>query len=351
MKHLHRLLLLVASAAFFIASAQAQNVGTVTDHAIAVGRGAGVQGFRSLICGNTQVPIGQTASDPICAALSGDVTMTAAGVTAIGANKVTNSQLATMTANTTKCNATAGTAAPTDCNQATMRTNLALVPGTNVQAWDADLDCLAALATNGIVARTGAGTCVATAVSSTDGALALWNGTAGTALKNSVVNADPTTGKLSKTGGGGIPIEASNTSSAACSGCVGEYLDNPVGGGATAGTTVPGGGAVTNVNTLSLGAGDWMVSCGVIISPNATLTGLTEVHTSLSTDGISLTGSNFGGPNAEHVAWIDNQAQIRMVGPARWNNSSTRTVYCNQKLTYSGGSALVQSWMFAYRFH
>lgn len=158
-----------------------------------------------------------------------------------------------------------------------------------------------------------------------------------------------TTGALSNTSG--IAITASNTNANACSGCIGDYVDNPVGGGATAGTTVPGSGAVTNVNTLSLGAGDWMVSCGVNILPNATLIGLTEVHTSLSTDGSSLTGSNYGGPNAEHLAWQDNQAQIRMVGPARWNNSSTRTVYCNQKLTYSGGSALVQSWMFAYRFH
>lgn len=41
------------------------------------------------------------------------------------------------------------------------RTNLGLAIGTNVQAWDADLDCLAALASTGVLKRTGAGTCAA----------------------------------------------------------------------------------------------------------------------------------------------------------------------------------------------
>jgi hypothetical protein len=38
------------------------------------------------------------------------------------------------------------------------RTNLGLVPGTNVQVWDADLDAVAGLSSTGIIARTGAGT-------------------------------------------------------------------------------------------------------------------------------------------------------------------------------------------------
>ena len=42
---------------------------------------------------------------------------------------------------------------------AAARTNLGVAIGTAVQAWDADLDCLAALSSAGLAARTGAGTC------------------------------------------------------------------------------------------------------------------------------------------------------------------------------------------------
>jgi hypothetical protein len=57
MNYLHRLLLVLASAGFFIASAQAQNGGTVTNHAVPVGKGPGVSGFTSVAPGATGVPL------------------------------------------------------------------------------------------------------------------------------------------------------------------------------------------------------------------------------------------------------------------------------------------------------
>jgi hypothetical protein len=173
MKYAHKLFA-VASAAFFIAlPAFAQNTGTVTANAFAVGQGAVKTGFASVLCTQAQIAIGQNAAKPICQSLTGDVTITAAGVTTIGANKVTNSQLNTMAANTTKCNSTGGTANPTDCTASTMRTNMGVVIGTNVEAWDNDLDCVAALSSTGVISRTGSGTCSA-------GALALSGLAAGT---------------------------------------------------------------------------------------------------------------------------------------------------------------------------
>lgn len=87
-------LLTAASAAFFVAGAvQAQTSGTVTNHAFAIGKGAGQTGFTSLLCGSAQLAVGQSAADPICRTVTGDVTITAGGVTAIGATKVTSAML------------------------------------------------------------------------------------------------------------------------------------------------------------------------------------------------------------------------------------------------------------------
>lgn len=210
-------LIAVAYAAFFVVPAQAQTSGTVTNHAFAIGKGPGQTGFTSLLCAATQLAVGQSAANPACKALSGDITMDADGVTAIGANKVTNGMLrqsgalsligrsanstgnvadisavagsgcayreasnvigcgelataalganivtnakmAQMANGTTKCRTTAGTGNAEDCTASQMRSLLSLVVGTNVQGWDADLDALAAMTGTGIVRRTGAAT-------------------------------------------------------------------------------------------------------------------------------------------------------------------------------------------------
>jgi hypothetical protein len=93
MNFLHKLVMAALSAAFFIVSAHAQNAGTVTNHAFAIGKGAGTTGYTSLLCTSAQLAVGQSAADPICRTITGDVTITAAGVTAIGTTKVTSAML------------------------------------------------------------------------------------------------------------------------------------------------------------------------------------------------------------------------------------------------------------------
>lgn len=66
------------------------------------------------------------------------------------------------------------------------RTNLGLAIGTNVEAWDTDLDCLAALATTGVLHRTGGGLCAAAAVAlgaDVSGQLPIGNGGTGQATQ------------------------------------------------------------------------------------------------------------------------------------------------------------------------
>jgi hypothetical protein len=88
MKILNLVRFMVAlSAAFFIACpVQAQNAGTVTANAFAVGQGPGTTGFASVLCNQAQIAIGQNAAKPICASLSGDVAMNASGVTSYVGN-------------------------------------------------------------------------------------------------------------------------------------------------------------------------------------------------------------------------------------------------------------------------
>jgi hypothetical protein len=93
MNCLHKLLLAAASAAFFIAPIQAQNAGTVTNHAFAIGAGSGNDGYTSLLCTSAQLAVGQASADPICQTITGDVTISAAGVTAIGSTVVHSSML------------------------------------------------------------------------------------------------------------------------------------------------------------------------------------------------------------------------------------------------------------------
>lgn len=59
---------------------------------------------------------------------------------------------------------------------AAARTNLGVAIGTAVQAWDADLDCLAALSSAGLAARTGAGTCATRIIVAPAAGIAVTNG-------------------------------------------------------------------------------------------------------------------------------------------------------------------------------
>lgn len=162
-------IILVALAAFFIVcSAQAQNPGTATSHAFAIGKGAGQQGFTSLLCASAQLAVGQSAADPICRTIAGDVTLNASGVTAIGANKVTLGMLATLNADSFIGNLTGSTATPAayafpNCLSALIYSTATHTLGCSAMAGTGtvtDVTCGTGLS-GGVI--TGSGTCSITA--------------------------------------------------------------------------------------------------------------------------------------------------------------------------------------------
>jgi hypothetical protein len=71
---------------------------SLTDHGFILGHGAGP--FTSLLCGAAQLAVGQSAANPICQTISGDVTINASGVTAIGSGVVSMAKIATGTQDT-----------------------------------------------------------------------------------------------------------------------------------------------------------------------------------------------------------------------------------------------------------
>lgn len=94
MRLMHKLLLVVASAAFFIASAQAQN-SPVANHAVAVGKGPGVSGYTSVAPGTTGIPLTSNGA-------SSDPSFSAIAAAGIQSNAVTNAKINPGSANTMK---------------------------------------------------------------------------------------------------------------------------------------------------------------------------------------------------------------------------------------------------------
>lgn len=92
-----------------------------------------------------QLLVGQTGADPLAKTLSGDATLAASG-------------------------------ALTLANGAGTRSNLGLTIGTNVQAWDTDLDAVAGLSTTGLVTRTGSGTATTRTITGTSNEVTVTNG-------------------------------------------------------------------------------------------------------------------------------------------------------------------------------
>ena len=103
---------------------------SLADGSVLLGSGTGA--ITPLALADTQVMIGDGSGDPAVAALSGDVTMTNAGVVTIGTTAVTNAKLADMAANTVKVRNANSSGVPSDVALAT--TQILIGDGTGFTA-------------------------------------------------------------------------------------------------------------------------------------------------------------------------------------------------------------------------
>lgn len=168
--------------------------------------------------------------------------------------------------------------------------------------------------------------------SSTDNAAARFDSTTGKIIQNSALIIADTTGSLSRSGGGGVPIEGTNTNDNAAAGYVGEYIESDV---LIASAVSLSSGSSANVTSISLTAGDWEVhgSVGFNVS----------IGTSSVIGGISTTSSTLAllSQKGAMIAINDSAAttgQMLPVGARRLSIASTTTVYLVARATFSSGS-------------
>jgi hypothetical protein len=111
------------------------------------------------------------AADNTVSAESAATHRTSLGTTTVGGNIFTLTNPSAISFVKIAADNTVSTRTPLQ-----VQTDLSLVPGTNVEAWDADLDTIAAFSSTGLAARTGSGTWAQRTVTGTANEITVTNG-------------------------------------------------------------------------------------------------------------------------------------------------------------------------------
>jgi hypothetical protein len=160
--------------------------------------------------------------------------------------------------------------------------------------------------------------------SSTDNAAVRFDSTTGKLGQNSALIIADTTGALSRSGNGGIPIQGTNTNDSAAAGNVGEYIESVIPGGSSVAMT---NNVAVNITSISLTAGDWDVNAVGVFVPAAT-TSQTYVATSISLVSATLDATNGRFVQQPTAAFVANSAATNQsLSPVRFSLSATTTVY------------------------
>jgi hypothetical protein len=168
-------------------------------------------------------------------------------------------------------------------------------------------------------------------ISSTDNAVARFHLTTGRILQDSALLVADTTGALSRSGGGGIPVQGTNGATDAAAGDVGEYITATAAYGAP-GDEIPMTSGVPNgVCSIELTAGDWDISA--VGSPRAaagTTVDLVRFEINTTEDSIANTlGAHSSVPYGGMVLATYDTVPTQIIPNFRLKLSGTDTIWLN----------------------
>lgn len=179
--------------------------------------------------------------------------------------------------------------------------------------------------------------------SSTVNAAVRFDGTTGKLAQDSALIIADSTGSLSRTGGGGIPLQGTNTNDNAASGYVGEEIRRAVASGSAIALTTS---TAANINYVDLTAGDWIVGGNIVFLAGSGMIS-TEYH--VCTDLVSAAINSDESAHAFHTTFTASQSAIIPSGAKRYSLSASTRIYMNCTQTFSGGTLSGYGTMWARR--
>lgn len=160
--------------------------------------------------------------------------------------------------------------------------------------------------------------------SATDNAATRFDTTTGKLVQNSALIIDDTTGRVSRSGNGGIQQQGTNTNDSAAAGDVGEFISSNVAVGSAVSLTTD---VAKDITSISLTAGDWDVSGNVGINAGAGTTTTIQgafIHNVSAT----LPTAPNSGAYVVHQCFGNTGANNTFgTGPIRFSLSGTTTIY------------------------
>lgn len=180
--------------------------------------------------------------------------------------------------------------------------------------------------------------------SATDNAAVRFDGTTGALVQDSALLVADTTGALSRSGNGGIPVQGTNTNDSASAGYVGEVISSNIAAGSAVSVTTT---TATNITSISLTAGDWDISGQVALTFSDTPS---QIVGNINTTSATLGTAGLGSPDHSMAAgFTTGFTQVIGLPTGRLSLNSTTTVYLIGYAVFGAGTSTGYGWIMARR--